>query len=45
MATMEDRFNLLMNPPKMMKQTLKRNLDWEYEMALKIRGGMRHGNV
>jgi len=65
MATMEERFELLLNPPKMlkvrmivaalhgvdidrisethgevqarMKQTLKNNLDWEYEQALKIR--------
>ena len=65
MATMEERFDLLLNPPKMlkvrmivaalhgvdidrisethgevrakMKQTLKNNLDWEYEQALKIR--------
>ena len=64
MATMEERFDLLLNPPKMLKvrmiiaalhgvdldrisethwgvraklrQTLKRNLDWEYEMALKV---------
>ena len=64
MATMEDRFYLLLNPPKMLKvrmiiatlhgvdldrisethwgvrakmrQTLKNNLDWEYEQALKV---------
>jgi hypothetical protein len=64
MVTMEGRFDLLMNPPKMlkvrmiiaalhdvdldrisethgevrakMKQTLKNNLDWEYEYALKV---------
>ena len=62
--TMEQRFNLLMNPPKILKvrmilaalhgvdidrfppthgevqvkmrQTLKNNLDWEYELALKV---------
>ena len=69
MATMEDRFALLMNPPKMlkvrmivaalhgvdldriseahrevrakMKQTLKNNVDWEYEQALKASAGQR----
>ena len=69
MATMEERFDLLMNPPKVLKvrmivaalhgvdldrisethgevrarmrQTLKRNLDWEYEMALKV-ASQRH---
>jgi hypothetical protein len=67
MATMADRFDLLMNPPKMlkvrmiiaalhgvdldrisethgevrakMKQTLKNNVDWEYEQALKATTG------
>jgi hypothetical protein len=67
--TMEDRFDLLMNPPKMlkvrmiiaalhgvdldrisethgevrakMKQTLKNNVDWEYEQALKASAGPR----